>query len=79
MSTSPKYDALSRARAEKIDPDGAFSLPVAERIAIVKALRAAKGNKRFAASLLRIGKTTLYRKIEEHRIRSGEWDPNESR
>lgn len=42
-----------------------FSLELAQRRAIDKAIRHARGNKRRAARLLGIGKSTLYRKLEE--------------
>lgn len=44
-------------------PDLVFSLAHAERTAIERAMRYARGNKRKAARLLQIGKTTLYRKL----------------
>ena len=44
-----------------------FDLGVAEKNLIHKALQHTKGNKTEAARLLKIGLTTLYRKIEEHR------------
>jgi DNA-binding NtrC family response regulator len=45
--------------------DDEFSLELAMRRAIDKAIRHARGNKRRAARLLGIGKSTLYRKLEE--------------
>jgi DNA-binding NtrC family response regulator len=42
-----------------------FSLELAQRRAIDKAIRHARGNKRHAARLLGIGKSTLYRKLEQ--------------
>jgi DNA-binding NtrC family response regulator len=44
-------------------PEQQFSLALAERAAIRRAMRHARGNKRRAARLLQIGKTTLYRKL----------------
>lgn len=46
-------------------PDEQFSLAHAERSAVQRAMRFARGNKRKAARLLGIGKTTLYRKLRE--------------
>lgn len=46
-------------------PEAEFSLELAQRRAIDKAIRHARGNKRRAARLLGIGKSTLYRKLEE--------------
>lgn len=47
-----------------------FSLELAMRRAIDKAIRHARGNKRRAARLLGIGKSTLYRKLEEIEARA---------
>lgn len=72
-------DAVMRAEGPVIDvddlppalrglassPDAEFSLELAQRRAIDKAIRHARGNKRHAARLLGIGKSTLYRKLEE--------------
>jgi DNA-binding NtrC family response regulator len=49
-------------------PDAEFSLEQAQRRAIDKAIRHARGNKRRAARLLGIGKSTLYRKLEEGQL-----------
>jgi DNA-binding NtrC family response regulator len=46
-------------------PEAEFSLELAQRRAIERAIRHARGNKRRAARLLGIGKSTLYRKLEE--------------
>jgi DNA-binding NtrC family response regulator len=46
-------------------PEAEFSLELAQRRAIDRAIRHARGNKRRAARLLGIGKSTLYRKLEE--------------
>ena len=48
-------------------PD-ALDLKSVERNHIVKVLRHTHGNKTEAARLLKIGLTTLYRKIEEYEI-----------
>jgi transcriptional regulator of acetoin/glycerol metabolism len=55
---------LLRAHAG-LAPEAEFSLELAQRRAIDKAIRHARGNKRRAARLLGIGKSTLYRKLEE--------------
>jgi DNA-binding NtrC family response regulator len=58
--------ALLRAHADLAHPpEDEFSLELALRRAIDKAIRHARGNKRRAARLLGIGKSTLYRKLEE--------------
>lgn len=47
---------------------GSFELSAMERRYIARVLEYTKGNKTEAARLLKIGLTTLYRKIEEYRI-----------
>ena len=47
---------------------GSFSLSAMERRHIARVLEYTKGNKTEAARLLKIGLTTLYRKIEEYKI-----------
>lgn len=47
---------------------GSFELSAMERRHIVRVLEYTKGNKTEAARLLKIGLTTLYRKIEEYKI-----------
>jgi DNA-binding NtrC family response regulator len=47
-------------------PEQQFSLAAAERAAVDRAMRHARGNKRRAARLLQIGKTTLYRKLRRY-------------
>ena len=47
---------------------GSFELSAMERRHIARVLEYTKGNKTEAARLLKIGLTTLYRKIEEYRI-----------
>ena len=47
---------------------GSFELPAMERRHIARVLEYTKGNKTEAARLLKIGLTTLYRKIEEYKI-----------
>lgn len=55
---------VHQQRAES--PERQLSLQEAERQAIRRALTYARGNKRKAARLLRIGKTTLYRKLKQY-------------
>lgn len=50
------------------DNMGSFELSAMERRHIARVLEYTKGNKTEAARLLRIGLTTLYRKIEEYKI-----------
>ena len=47
---------------------GSFELSAMERRHIVRVLEFTKGNKTEAARLLKIGLTTLYRKIEEYKL-----------
>jgi DNA-binding NtrC family response regulator len=47
-------------------PHREFALALAERRAIQRVMRLARGNKRLAARLLQIGKTTLYRRLSEY-------------
>ncbi|MFO7567609.1 MAG: helix-turn-helix domain-containing protein [Enhygromyxa sp.] len=54
-------------------PDIEFSLAHAERSAIERAMRYARSNKRKAARLLRISKTTLYRKLRQYHV-PNDWD-----
>jgi transcriptional regulator with PAS, ATPase and Fis domain len=42
-----------------------------ERRAIMRALREAGGDKIAAAKVLRIGKTTLYRKLKQYELKGG--------
>lgn len=49
-----------------------FDLSTMERMHIIRVLKYTKGNKTETARLLKIGLTTLYRKIEEYRIRMEE-------
>ena len=50
------------------DSVGSFELAAMERRHIARVLEYTKGNKTEAARLLKIGLTTLYRKIEEYKI-----------
>lgn len=54
--------------SEEGDSSLAFDLPTVERNHITKVLCHTNGNKSEAARLLKIGLTTLYRKIEEYKI-----------
>jgi transcriptional activator for dhaKLM operon len=47
-------------------PSPVFSLPDSERDAIGRALAATGGERQKAASLLKIGRTTLYRKMKQY-------------
>lgn len=47
---------------------GSFELSAMERRHIARVLEYTKGNKTEAARLLKIGLTTLYRKIEEYKL-----------
>lgn len=52
---------------------GSFELASMEKRHIVRVLEHTKGNKTEASRLLKIGLTTLYRKIEEYRIKPDEY------
>lgn len=54
--------------AAQVRPDEQFALAHAERSAVKRAMRHARGNKRKAARLLQVGKTTLYRKLREYAL-----------
>jgi DNA-binding NtrC family response regulator len=58
---------LHAVEADLDGPEPCFSLAHAERTAVERAMRYARGNKRKAARLLQIGKTTLYRKLRGYR------------
>jgi DNA-binding NtrC family response regulator len=63
----PAHLRLHAVHSAELDiPDLEFSLAHAERSAIERAVRFARGNKRKAARLLRISKTTLYRKLRHY-------------
>jgi DNA-binding NtrC family response regulator len=49
-------------------PSGIIPLPEVEKQAILEALRYTKGDRGTAASLLGIGRTTLYRKLKEYQL-----------
>lgn len=51
-------------------PKHPFALALAERRAIERVMRLVRGNKRMAARLLQIGKSTLYRRLSEYGMRS---------
>ena len=61
---------IQNAHYEQSDEEtpGSFELSAMERRHIARVLEYTKGNKTEAARLLKIGLTTLYRKIEEYRI-----------
>ncbi|KIG13757.1 Sigma-54 dependent DNA-binding response regulator Nla28 [Enhygromyxa salina] len=52
-------------------PEQEFALALAERRAVQRVMRLVRGNKRKAARLLQIGKTTLYRRLHEYDSSSG--------
>jgi DNA-binding NtrC family response regulator len=59
----PRGLRLREVEVDEQRPEHQFTLAHAERCAVERALRFARGNKRKAARLLGIGKTTLYRKL----------------
>lgn len=59
----PRLQLHALAELPPSSPEQLFSLARAERKAIDRAMHHARGNKRRAARLLQIGKTTLYRKL----------------
>jgi len=52
-----------------------YSLVEIERKAIVDALKYSLGNKEFAADILMIGRSSLYRKISDYEIEPWEYFP----
>jgi two-component system response regulator HydG len=63
-------DLASRAKPKSgPQEDDVIPIAVMEKQAIVKALQQTNGDKRLAAKLLGIGKTTLYRKLKEYSVR----------
>ncbi len=61
---------IQNARYEQSvdETPGSFELSAMERRHIARVLEYTKGNKTEAARLLKIGLTTLYRKIEEYKL-----------
>lgn len=61
---------IQNSHYEKSDEGmpGSFELSAMERRHIARVLEYTKGNKTEAARLLKIGLTTLYRKIEEYKL-----------
>ncbi|PRP96367.1 helix-turn-helix domain-containing protein [Enhygromyxa salina] len=55
-------------RSSSTAPDQPFALALAERRAVERVMRLARGNKRMAARLLQISKTTLYRRLREYSL-----------
>ena len=55
-------------RSDEADAPGSFELAAMERRHIARVLEYTKGNKTETARLLKIGLTTLYRKIEEYKL-----------
>ena len=59
------------------DPVDSFAPPIVpllevERRAILEAIRYTKGDRTMAASLLGIGRTTLYRKLKEYGVETAD-------
>ena len=78
-SGTPRYPAASEFRADAPSPvmagqEPPFNLPPVipltevEKRAIIDALEYTKGDRAIAASLLGIGRTTLYRKLKEYQL-----------
>jgi DNA-binding NtrC family response regulator len=69
LSQAIDAEQLSAMPHESLAPRSpVISIPDSNRDAIVKALAATGGNRGEAARILRIGRTTLYRKMKEYRI-----------
>ena len=51
-----------------IEDDTVLTIQLYERIAIEKALKFCKGNRRAAANMIGVGEATLYRKIKDYNI-----------
>jgi DNA-binding NtrC family response regulator len=56
---------------QPLDPDVPLSLDAYERCALVRALQEARGDAALAARRLDIGRSTFYRKLAKHGLRSG--------
>ena len=69
LSEAIDAEQLSAMPHESLAPRSpVISIPDSNKEAIVKALAATGGNRGEAARILRIGRTTLYRKMKEYRI-----------
>lgn len=53
-----------------------YTLETAERRAIVRALRISEGNKLRAAEMLGVSRSTLYRKLERHKLDADDFVPS---
>ena len=60
-----------RSRPSHVGRSGGRRLADVEREHIVRTLRAVEGNKAAAARVLGVNRKTLYRKLTQHRIRTG--------
>jgi DNA-binding NtrC family response regulator len=73
MGTSGPSPAATSTTSEvveaELDEDAIRPFEVEEQMVLSRALRATKGNVRRAAQLLGIGRATLYRKIQQYRLR----------
>ncbi len=59
---------LGSLSKDGIEDDAVLTIQLYERIAIEKALKYCKGNRRAASEMIGIGEATLYRKIKEYNI-----------
>lgn len=67
----PSRDTLS-AEAFRVRPKSVMSIPDSEKQVILAALAATRGNRAQAAEILRISRTTLYRRIKEYGVVFGD-------
>ena len=63
-------ERMSRHRAQAPGDDLELSLEAYERACLEEALRHTQGDVPRAAKLLQIGRSTLYRKLAQHKIRA---------
>jgi len=65
---SIEHFQLGSLSKDGIEEDAVLTIQLYERIAIEKALKYCKGNRRAASEMIGIGEATLYRKIKEYNI-----------
>jgi transcriptional regulator with PAS, ATPase and Fis domain len=70
IAVGAQLTALSVNAADSSGPSGVVPLAQLERRAILNALESTGGDRALAATLLGIGRTTLYRKLKEYKLSS---------
>jgi len=69
LEQEPKAPAAATEAEEEVREEDILPLDTEEKRLLARALKATKGNVRRAAQLLRIGRATLYRKIQVYKLR----------